>query len=75
VAERLVEVAEQFTGGRVGLLGQRADIVEVADGTLEDVPCPFGLADQRQGLGPARKYTARRCRPGLPGHRLRRRVS
>ena len=49
VAEGLGEVAEQFTGGRVDFLGEQVDVVEVGDGTLEDVPCPRGLAGQ--GLG------------------------
>jgi hypothetical protein len=38
VAEGLGEVAEQFTGGRVDFLGEQVDVVEVGDGTFEDVP-------------------------------------
>ena len=51
VAQDLGEVAEQVTGGRVDFLGEQADVVELGDGTLEDVPCPRGLASQGQGLG------------------------
>lgn len=47
----LGEVSGQLTGGRVDFFGQQADVVEVGDGTLEDVPRPRGLAGQGQGLG------------------------
>ena len=57
VAEGLGEVAEQLTGGGVDFLGQQADVVEVGDGTLENVPCPRGLAGQGQGSAAGRNPT------------------
>jgi hypothetical protein len=68
VGEGLGEVAEQFTGGRVDFLGEQVDVVEVGDGTLEDVPCPRGLAGQ--GLASQKvhntKVPSRPSRPSAP---------
>src|SRR5215510_3979226 len=50
VAEGLGKVAEQLAGIWVDLLGEEADIIEVRDGTLEDVPCPTRLVSQSQGM-------------------------
>jgi hypothetical protein len=66
------EVAGQLTGGRVDFFGQQADVVEVGDGTLEDVPRPRGLAGQGQGLAwtsqkvHSTKVPSRPSRPSAP---------
>src|SRR5438046_1328001 len=51
VTERLREVAEQFPGRRVDLLGEQSQVVAVADGSLEHGPRPVGLAGAGEGFG------------------------
>ena len=48
MAERLGEVAEQFTGRAVDLFGEQPDIVDVGDGTFEDDARPLELIGQCQ---------------------------
>src|SRR5690242_4878219 len=51
VAEGLGEVAEQLTRRGIDLLGEQADVVDVADGALEDLPGSVDAVRQGQRLG------------------------
>src|SRR4051794_29529736 len=51
VAESLGEVAQQFTGRGVDLLGEQAEVVAEADGRGERLPRLADLAGEGMGLG------------------------
>jgi hypothetical protein len=69
VAERLAEVAEQVAGIRVELLGEQADVVEVAGGSLEHGAGPPGLAGRGERL--RRQERAQQERALLAGQAVR----
>ena len=46
MAECLWEIAQQFAGGRVYLLGEQPNIIDIRDRPLEGRPGSFDLASQ-----------------------------
>src|SRR5438874_7485247 len=72
MAERLREVAEQFAGGGVDLLGEQADIVDERRRLREDALGPLDLPGHRKRLSqPERAQQERALLAGQPVDALR----